>query len=225
MISVIIPTLNEELALPNTLDHLFRQSSEFEVFVVDGGSTDRTRELVVERGNINFLESQKGRAVQMNKGATNASGEWLLFLHADTLLTEGALTLISRLDPSIGVGGFKHRFSGKSKILRLISALHNVRCRLTRNLYGDQAMFVRKALFDMVGGFPVRQHMEDIYFCKKIRKISKPVLLNVEVVTDSRKFEKMGEITSFAQVAIILFSVLFHQKIPKFGMRFFNDVR
>lgn len=213
------------MALPATLDYLFRQSEEFEVIVVDGGSKDRTKELVDAHKNIRFIESQKGRAVQMNTGAAVAKGEWLVFLHADTLLPEDALTLISGLGESIDVGGFQHRFSGNSKMLRFVSSIHNLRCKMTRIVYGDQTMFVRRALFNRVGGFPHHQHMEDIYFCKKVSKISKPIILDMPVITDSRKFEKMGKATSFARVAVILFSVLFHQKIPLFGMRFFKDVR
>ena len=115
MISVIIPTYNEEIALPITLEYLFRQPEKFEVIIVDGGSTDQTTELISTREDIVLVASQKGRAAQMNKGAAIARGEWLLFLHADTLLLEGALAQISDLDERIGVGGFRHRFFGQFK--------------------------------------------------------------------------------------------------------------
>ncbi len=92
MISVIIPAYNEEKALPATLDHLFRQAGDYEVFIVDGGSTDRTPEIVSDYPGVRVLKAPKGRASQMNAGARAASGEWLFFLHADTLLPSVALS-------------------------------------------------------------------------------------------------------------------------------------
>ena len=225
MISVIIPTYNEERALPGTLACLSTFLQKIEIIVVDGGSTDGTRKIVETYKNIKYIESEKGRAIQMNAGAAIASGEWFLFLHADTLLPDGAFTAISSLHAHVAVGGFQHRFSGNSRMLRFVSALHNLRAKMTRSIYGDQAMFVRGEIFAQVGGFPNHEYLEDIYFCKTIKKIGKPVLLKISVVTDSRKFEKMGQTSSFMRVVVILFSVLFHQKVPEFGMQFFKDIR
>ncbi|MFQ5993057.1 MAG: glycosyltransferase family 2 protein, partial [Nitrospiraceae bacterium] len=149
MISVIIPTLNEERLLPSTLTALFDQRGKYEVLVVDGGSVDRTREIACRELRVQFLTAVKGRASQMNAGAEQAQGEWLLFLHADTVLPQGALARLNQLeaDPSVQAGGFLHRFSGDDWRLRLVSFLDNFRCRRTRIMYGDQAMFVRRALF------------------------------------------------------------------------------
>jgi len=153
MISVIIPTSNEEKALPETLRCLFAQPGDYEVIVVDGGSTDRTRE-IVESLRIMLLTSSKGRATQMNAGAKKARGEWLLFLHADTVLPDGALAKLNGLEPdrTVQAGGFFHQFSGGDWRLRLISFLDNFRCVRSRIIYGDQAMFVRRALFEKLGG-------------------------------------------------------------------------
>jgi glycosyltransferase involved in cell wall biosynthesis len=125
MVSVIIPAYNEERALPATLRHLLLQPGDFEVFVVDGGSTDRTCEIAASDSRVRVLRASKGRASQMNAGAVQARGEWLLFLHADTLLPDGSLARLNSLenDPSVQAGGFLHRFSGNDWRLRLVSYL------------------------------------------------------------------------------------------------------
>ena len=167
MISVIIPVYNEETALPETLTHLFHQDGEIEVIVVDGGSDDRSREIALDYPGIRVLDAVKGRASQMNAGAACAKGTWLLFLHADTLLPEGALSSISALTPGrCQAGGFRHRFSGDDWRLRLISYLDNRRCERTKIIYGDQAMFIRRSLFERLGGFPSQAILEDVRFCE-----------------------------------------------------------
>lgn len=152
MISVVIPAYNEERALPATLRRLFEQAGSYEVIVVDGGSHDRTCE-IVRRWPINsrlpapltLVTAPKGRASQMNAGAKLARGEWLLFLHADTLLPVDALSRINALERNLTIqaGGFRHRFSGSDWRLRMISWLDNFRCVRSHIIYGDQAVFVR----------------------------------------------------------------------------------
>lgn len=192
MISIIIPTINEEKALPPTLDQVFLQTGEYEVIVVDGGSTDNTLATLSRYPKVECLTATKGRASQMNAGAQQAKGEWLLFLHADTLLPNDALAAIENLssNPSNQTGGFKHRFSGKAWGLRLVSWLHNVRCKLTRIFYGDQAMFIRKKLFNELGGFPNVARIEDLLLGEKLVKVTQPYTIDKYVITDSRKFEK-----------------------------------
>src|SRR5512143_4140884 len=172
MISVIIPAYNAEKALPATLQRLFGERVPCQVILVDGGSTDRTREIAGAYPTIQILSAPKGRASQMNVGAAMAHGEWLLFLHADTLLPEGALTAIETLGPEIQAGGFRHRFSGAGLSLRVISLLDNLRSRSTRIIYGDQAMFVRRKLFHELGGFPAQTMLEDVVFCEGLVRVT-----------------------------------------------------
>ncbi|MGH8865561.1 MAG: TIGR04283 family arsenosugar biosynthesis glycosyltransferase [Burkholderiales bacterium] len=231
MISVIIPTYNEEKALPATLRCLFAQPGEYEVIVVDGGSTDRTVDIVeslrVTRDElrVTLLTASKGRALQMNAGAEEARGEWLLFLHADTVLPDGALARLNQMeeDASIQAGGFLHRFSGTNWRLRLISFLDNFRCVRSRIIYGDQAMFVRRELFEQLGGFPDQPILEDVAFCERLIRVTTPLLLGPPVITDSRKFVKMGIWTSFVRVLLIILHAQF--RLPVLPRAFFQDVR
>ncbi len=225
MISVIIPTFNEEKALPATLDWLLQQPGDYEVILADGGSTDRTLAIAQAEARVRVLTAPKGRASQMNAGARVARGEWLLFLHADTLLPPGALRRLNALeaDASCQAGGFRHRFSGDAWGLRLISCLHNLRCRLTGVFYGDQAMFVRRALFEQLGGFPEQPILEDIAFCDKLVQVTRPQLLDDYIITDSRKFEHMGIWRSLVRVAMIL--ICYEVRLPILGRVFFSEIR
>lgn len=225
MISVVIPTLDEQKALPATLEHLMLQTGRHEVIVVDGGSSDETLAIARSHPDIQVMTAPRGRASQMNAGASRGRGEWLLFLHADTCLPHDALTLIGSLPQEVEAGGFRHRFSGAGWPLRVISILDNVRCAFTRVVYGDQAMFVRRALFERLGGFPDRAALEDVYFCKHLVEATSPVILDREVVTDSRKFVKMGVWRSVLRCAVILLCVRLRRPIPRVALEFFHDIR
>jgi rSAM/selenodomain-associated transferase 2 len=223
MISVIMPVLNEEKALPATLQQLFSQSGNYEVLVVDGGSSDNTLAVIKVDDRIHLHSSSAGRARQMNCGARHAQGEWLLFLHADTLLPEKALKAIQQLAETTLAGGFRHRFSGSHWGLRLISRLHNFRCRCTRVFYGDQAMFMRKSLFTELGGFPDKPVLEDLLFSEHIAKVTTPIMMDSYVITDSRKFEQAGIWLSLLRV--ILIQISHELKLPTPALKFFANVR
>ncbi len=237
MISVIIPTWNEEKVLPGTLQALFTQPGDYEVIVSDGGSTDRTCSIVEGFGFVDgrtslnprpsrlLLASPKGRAVQMNAGAMVATGEWLLFLHADTTLPDGALVRLNAMesDPTVRAGGFLHQFSGHDWRLNVISFLDNFRCTRSRVIYGDQALFVRRSLFEQLGGFPSQPILEDVAFCERLLRVTTPLLLQPPVVTDSRKFVQMGVWRSFLRVLLIILHVEFG--LPFLPRVFFQDVR
>lgn len=225
MISVVVPAYNEEQALPNTLRALFTQQGDYEVVIVDGGSRDRTIEIARSFPDVLVMTASKGRASQMNVGAMEARGEWLLFLHADTVLPSGAIQRLNEMEvnQTIQAGGFMHQFSGHDWRLKLISFLDNFRCIRSRIIYGNQALFVRRTLFEQLGGFPNRPILEDVAFCEKLMKLTTPLLLSPPVVTDSRKFLKMGVWRSFLRVLLIILHVEFH--LPVLPRAFFQDVR
>lgn len=246
MISVIMPAYNEAKVLPSTLATLFAQTGEFEVILVDGGSTDRTCAIAESFGFTDgaytsrhsqdvsqdtfhasrlTFQASKGRASQMNAGAKEASGEWLLFLHADTVLPHGAIQRLNEMegDQTVQAGGFMHQFSGDDWRLRFISFLDNFRCARSRIIYGDQALFVRRTLFQELGGFPNQPILEDVAFCERLIKFTNPLLLYPPVVTDARKFVKMGIWRSFVRVLLIILHVEY--RLPVLPRMFFQDVR
>ncbi len=225
MISVVMPVYNEEKALPRTLQYLFAQTTDFETILVDGGSVDRTCELASADSRVQLLRAPKGRAAQMNAGARVAKGDWLLFLHADTLLLQGALDRVAALaaEGHYSAGGFRHRFAGDDWRLTLISYLDNWRCQRTRIIYGDQALFVQRALFERLGGFPSVPVLEDVMFCEQLVRVTQPVLLDTHVVTDARKFLQMGVWRSFARVLMII--LCFELRLPIPARHFFSDIR
>ena len=195
MISVIMPVLNESKVLAKTLQALVAQPHVSEVIIVDGGSTDSTeqttRQWSTQLPGYYWLDCRAGRAIQQNTGALKASGKWLLFLHADTLLPPQATTLIANQPTDSVYGCFRHRFSSSSHLLALASLLNNMRTQLTRVAYGDQAMFIHRELFIARGMFP-EQLMEDARFSLMMRDTHRLSILDETVVTDSRKFDQIG---------------------------------
>lgn len=191
-ISVIIPTLNEAESIVATLMplQLLRQQGH-EVIISDGGSSDATIALsqpLVDR----IINTGRGRASQMNRGALQASGEVLLFLHADTLLPDGAAQLIEEALSNKTWGRFDVRLSGTHPLLRLIELMMNWRSRLTGICTGDQALFIRQGLFRGVGGFPEIALMEDIAISTALKPQSRPACITVPLTTSSRRWESRG---------------------------------
>ena len=224
VISVIMPVYDEAKALPGTLRALLAQSGSFEVIVVDGGSSDDTLAIAGAHG-VTVLQAPKGRAAQMNAGAAQARGDMLLFLHADTRLPVGALAHLDALAAtrSCDAGAFRHSFDPPSWSLRLVSWLTNLRCRLTRVYYGDQAMFVRADLFRQLGGFPDVTVLEDVIFCEKLRRATRPKLLRACVVTDGRRFLQFGTARMVLRGLVIL--ARHKLRLPVEGREFSDHVR
>src|SRR5262245_43135951 len=191
-ISVIIPTLNEERAIVRTIESLQALGPD-EIIVVDGGSTDRTRELAAAHG-VRLAVTSAGRARQMNRGAELARGESLLFLHADTCLPASGLEDIGRAlqDPRVVAGRFDVALDGDRWSFRVIGALISWRSRLSRVATGDQGMFVRRVIFERLGGFPEIPLMEDIALSRMLKKTGKIACLRSRVVTSARRSEKEG---------------------------------
>jgi len=192
-ISVIIPALNEAEGIMPALARLQElRERGHELILVDGGSSDGTPECAA--GLVDhLLQSARGRARQMNAGAKVATGDILLFLHADTWLPDDAdRYLFACLGDGGGWGRFDVRLSGDHPFYRLIELGMNLRSRLTGIATGDQAMFMSRRLFDRVGGFKEMDLMEDIVMSRRLKRISRPVCLRQRAITSSRRWERNG---------------------------------
>ena len=203
MISVIIPTLDEELLLPACLAALAGQTAH-ELIVADGGSADATLAIAAAAG-ARIVSSERGRAEQLNRGAAAARGEVLVFVHADTCLPGDLLARIGHLladDPRIVGGCCTLRFDDSATRYRLMAALGNAYLRLTHAQYGDRAMFVRCATFAAVGGFRPLPIMDDADLGRRLRRAGRTVLLSGPVTTSAREFKRQGAVRLVAKLAI-----------------------
>lgn len=192
-LSIIIPVLNESQGIEATLRALAPlQQRGVELVVVDGGSEDDTRSLARAHARV-VLSGPRGRARQMNEGAAHARGDVLMFLHADTQLPPDADGLVLRaMATGATWGRFDVRISGSARMLRVIAALMNVRSRWSGIATGDQALFVRRAAFERLGGFPDQPLMEDVELSKRLCREQRPTCLRAKVVTSGRRWESRG---------------------------------
>ena len=190
-VSVIVPTLNEESCLAETL-RAVQSQHPCEIIVADGGSTDGTRWAAA--GADRFLEAPRGRAAQMNAGAAIATGDVLLFLHADCLPESGALAEAERLlqRPSVVAGCYRMCVRAEGSLYRLIDACATARVRLTGLIYGDQGLFVRRDLFKRIGGFPQLGLMEDVFLSRAIRRQGRVVVAPRRLFVSPRRWQRAG---------------------------------
>jgi len=230
-VTVIIPTLNEEQALPATLVHTLGLGFE-EILVVDGGSRDRTRDLVgalpsgAAATRLALLGSPPGRAKQMNAGAAASRGDVLLFLHADTRLPEEARSAILQAlqDPDCVGGRFDLRFDRDRLVGRMVSGLMNLRSRLSGIATGDQAIFVRRAVFEQLGGFSDIPLMEDVDFTRRLKRAGRRACLPEQVVTSFRRWEVQGPLRTI--VLMWLLRLLYWSGVsPAVLARWYAQVR
>lgn len=187
--SIIIPTLNEGPTLGDLAACLAELRGEFEVILADGGSEDST--VQIARGvGWQVVDSPRGRGQQMNRGAGPATGEILLFLHADTRLPFDALGAIEEAlrDDTAGGGNFSLRFDGSSREARLLTRIYPL-LRLFGMCYGDSAIFVRREIFERIGGYREFPLFEDVDLFKRLKKTGRFVRLPVFATTSSRRFE------------------------------------
>ena len=187
-----MPVLNEAAALVSALPELQRLPVN-ELIIVDGESTDESREILEEAG-VTWLPAEPGRAVQMNAGAAASRSELLLFLHIDTQIDPDYIQSVRSAmgDPGMVGGRFDLRLDGDSPLFPLIGWFINVRSRLTRISTGDQAMFVRRGVFESLGGFPEQPLMEDIELSRRLKRQGKIACLREKVITSGRRWQRHG---------------------------------
>jgi hypothetical protein len=192
LVSVIVPALNEAQHIARTLAAA-RQGSPHELIVVDGASTDHTRELALQHG-AKVLSSPAGRSRQMNAGAANATGNALVFLHADTLLPPGWKQVVSTAmqRPGVVAGAFRFRIAGDFAGKGFVEATANLRSRWFQQPYGDQALFLRRSLFEELGGFADLPIMEDYEFVSRVRGRGQVITAAEPALTSGRRWEGLG---------------------------------
>ena len=193
-LAIVIPALNEAANLSRLLPDLARGCPGADIVVVDGGSGDDTAAVVAGLPGPWLLESARGRAVQMNHGAREAGGDTLLFLHADTRLPDGAARAIEQAlaEPGVVGGRFDVRFDNERPLFRVIAWFMNTRSRASGICTGDQAIFVRRADFEAVGGYPEIPLMEDIELSRRLKRRGNLRALRLRVTTSARKWEREG---------------------------------
>ena len=190
-ISVILPILNEAKILEDTLSRLQSELGPHELIVVDGGSTDASVRIAERYGRV--VVSERGRAKQLNAGAAAATGDILVFLHADIWLESGAFGAVATAVAAGYVGGgFRQKIDGDSILYRLIEKAGDLRGRYLKVFYGDSGIFLARADFEKIGGFPDVPILEEMAFSKRLRRLGKTTLLTPHIHISARRWEARG---------------------------------
>ena len=185
--------LNEALTIASTLDAVRRGAAGAEIVVVDGGSIDASIATAQPLSDI-LINAPRGRARQMNAGAHASHGDVLVFVHADTIVPSTfAADIATALSDSAVVGGrFDVELDGSALPYRIIGAMISLRSRISRTGTGDQAIFVRREVFDRLGGFPELELCEDLEFSRRLKRAGRVACLRARVTTSARRWSRDG---------------------------------
>lgn len=206
-ISIIIPVLNEAPTIASVISRA-QTAKNVEIIVADGGSSDDTADIAKSLG-VRVIFTAPGRAAQMNAGAASATGDILLFLHADTLLPPGYDSGARRAlaKPQTVAGAFELKIDASQQSLRLVEKGVNWRSNFLQMPYGDQAIFLTAATFDEIGGFPDLPLMEDFEFVRRLKKHGRIEIVPQPVLTSARRWQQLGVLktTAINQIVIIAY--------------------
>ena len=217
-VSIIIPTLNEENYIGQLLSQLNQVDRDMiEVIIIDGGSVDHTPGIVERHDYVNLILSKKGRAVQMNGGAKEAKGEYLLFLHADSVLPEELINDLVKIETESG--SFKMKFTQKRFLYNFYSWFTSL--NWTVFTYGDQGLWVKKSVFDKIGGFKEMPLLEDMEIVARLKKVSKFKKLPYSILTSSRRFASNGVIKQ-QLINILIVTAYYLGVSPHFLARYYR---
>ena len=198
-LAFVIPVLNEEAGVGQLLRALRQRYPGSELIVVDGGSGDKTVARAMPLCD-QLLVTEPGRAGQMNLGASVSRAACLCFLHADSLPGVAANDLLRHMADTPRWGFCRVRLSGSRSAFRVIEWFMNQRSRLTSIATGDQMLFLHRVLFDQTGGFDTIPLMEDVAYCKRLRRLGRPVFIDEPVQTSSRRWEQRGVLRTVLQM-------------------------
>jgi rSAM/selenodomain-associated transferase 2 len=217
--------LNEEGAIAATLDAIRTGAPTAEVIVVDGGSGDRSVEFARSRCD-NLIAVPRGRARQMNSGAALASGDVLVFVHADTVVppTFAVDIELALDDPRVAGGRFDIAFDVRSPALDVVATMISTRSRLMRSATGDQAIFVRREIFDRLGGYADIELCEDVDFIRRMRCFGRLACLRTPVMTSSRRWRQHGVVRTIVRMWIVK-SLFLAGISPQWLKRHYADTR
>ena len=192
-ISVIIPTLNEAATIKELLDHLKKLNGNLELIVVDAHSKDETVQLASSLAKV--IMSPRGRGVQMNIGARHSTGDVLWFIHADCFPHLKSVQAMQKAleDPQIVGGAFEYSLDGEGWFFRLAEFMSNHKNHILKTFYGDMGIFVRREIFERMGGYREIPLMEDMDFCSRLKKEGKVVILPFRMLTSARRWLEEGK--------------------------------
>ncbi len=224
LVSIIVPVLNEADFIEQTLAAVAAVHGDKEITVVDGGSEDSTVERTRACG-VRVMSAPRGRGSQLHAGALASRGDVLWFLHADALPSPGALDAIQAalLDPRVAGGNFRLRFEGRSRTALQLNLLYPW-LRLFGLVYGDAGLFVRRSVYEQVGGFRAFALFEDVDLVRRIRRHGRIVRLSCRITTSSRRFERRHWASMWAQWIVL--QILYWAGVhPNRLARWYGNVR
>jgi rSAM/selenodomain-associated transferase 2 len=224
-LSAIVPMLNEAAAIANTLHAIRRGAPDAEVIVVDGGSTDAS--VAIARPLCDeLIVAARGRARQMNAGARVSHGDALVFVHADTMVpsTFGADIASALSDSAVAGGRFDVELDASTLPYRIIGAMISLRSRISRTGTGDQAIFVRREVFDRLGGFPELELCEDLEFSRRLKRAGRVACLHARVTTSARRWSRDGVVRTVMRMWLI--RAMYLMGVPPARLkRMYSDTR
>ena len=188
-LSLVIPVFNDAEVLRSLLDDLKRFRPDLEVIVVDGGSDDNVEDAITTQ---HLVRTQLGRGQQLRFGAEIAKSPWIWMLHADSRVTPSMIQELDSVLHRPGWGCFQIQLSGRQVLFRLVESLMNIRSRISGICTGDMGIFVHRSLLDAIGGVPNIPLMEDIELSKRLRRLSRPIMLKTMIQSSSRTWERHG---------------------------------
>ena len=227
MISIVTPLLNERGYVKPFLENLKLLDGDFELILVDGGSSDGTIREIENNlhkfpKNVKLFRTERSRANQMNRGAEEAIGNILLFLHIDSYIPNDSILLIEKniLDRKIVGGAFIHKFSNEDVFLRFLNIFGYLRSSMTKIFFGDYGIFLRKDIFWKIGGYDNILFLEDVELCRKAKKYGKLIQIKRNIITSPRRFIKEGKLK--LTIVFVLANIMNNFGFrPKFLLRYF----